>query len=168
MLCRERGETPRSSILSQVRRIGRDVFRTKPKLNAGAARALEQLSARFKLVLFTAGDEKVQWKKIRSLGLEHRFGRVRIVPVKTAVEFRNLLAQENARPEDAIMIGNSLRSDILPAQEVGITTILFLARTWRYESSVLVDHSIPKVRKFSRLPLIVSRLAKANRLNERS
>lgn len=159
-LCRERGLKPTRAMLVRVRRVGRSVFKRRPKLNAGALMALRKLAPHYRLVLFTAGDEGVQRRKIRTLGLHRKFDRIVIVPVKTADEFRALLAREQVKPVDMIMVGNSLRSDIQPAQETGIAAILYLARTWHYESGIMIDHGIPKIRSLARLPLIVSRLSR--------
>jgi putative hydrolase of the HAD superfamily len=139
----------------------------RSKLNTGASKVLEKLAPKYRLLLLTAGDEKVQRRKIDYLKLKRHFDRVVIVRKKTVRVFRDLLIREHVRPRDVIMVGNSPRSDILPAQKVGIACVLFLGRTWRFEKSVQIRLDIPKTRDLLRLPAILSRMARKDRPHER-
>ena len=81
---------------------------------AGVEKALEQLSRSFPLILLSKGDEKHQRRKLEASGLSWAFRDVRIVREKTASIYR-----ETFGDVPAAMIGNSIRSDILPALEAG-------------------------------------------------
>jgi putative hydrolase of the HAD superfamily len=99
--------------------IGRDLMRHPIDLLQGVAEALGPLEQRGSLVMVTKGDLFHQESKLAASGLGDRFSGVEIVSEKTAETYRRIFTRYGARPEEAVMAGNSLRSDILPALEAG-------------------------------------------------
>jgi putative hydrolase of the HAD superfamily len=99
--------------------IGRDLMRHPIDLLDGVTEALGPLEQRGSLVMVTKGDLFHQESKLAASGLGDRFSGVEIVSEKTAETYRRIFARYGARPEEAVMVGNSLRSDILPALEAG-------------------------------------------------
>lgn len=81
---------------------------------AGVEQALDQLSRHFPLILLSKGDETRQRRKLEASGLSWAFRDIRIVREKTASIYREAFGGV-----PAAMIGNSIRSDILPALEAG-------------------------------------------------
>lgn len=118
----------------RIARAATSVFRKNPKLVPYATSVLQKLRKRgVRLALLTKGDPIVQKQRIERSGLAPLFDVIEIVPEKTPAVIRNVLDKLDARPCDSWTIGNSLRSDILPAVEVGVRGIWIDAPVWEYE-----------------------------------
>ena len=105
-----------------VRRIlelGREMLAHPIELLPGVEEALPELACRGRLVLVTKGDLHHQEAKLAASGLGDRFEGVEIVSDKRADTYRRIFARYGAEPGEAVMAGNSMRSDILPALESG-------------------------------------------------
>lgn len=99
--------------------LGRDLMRHPIHLLDGVAEALGPLAERGKLVLVTKGDLFHQESKLAASGIGDRFSGVEIVSEKSAETYRRIFGRYGASPDEAVMVGNSMRSDILPALEAG-------------------------------------------------
>jgi putative hydrolase of the HAD superfamily len=80
---------------------------------------LDALAGSHRLVLITKGDLFDQERKVAQSGLGDFFSAVEIVSEKSASTYAKLFAMHGRGPEHAMMVGNSLKSDILPAIEAG-------------------------------------------------
>jgi putative hydrolase of the HAD superfamily len=97
-------------------------------------RVLEQLSGNFQLILITKGDLFEQETKIARSGLASYFQGIEIVSEKTAEVYIKLLAKYTVKPHQFLMVGNSLRSDILPVLETGGQAVhIPYEITWAHE-----------------------------------
>jgi len=108
-----------------VRRIlaaGRDLLAHPVELLPGVAETLDALAERAPLVLVTKGDLLHQEAKLAASGLGERFAGVEIVSDKTAAGYARVLARHGVAPAQAIMAGDSMRSDVLPALAAGMWT----------------------------------------------
>lgn len=95
---------------------------------------LDALGARHTLGLVTRGDPAEQWAKIDASGLRDRFTRIAVVEHKLPETYRELVARWGLDPSTTVMIGNSPRSDILPARAAGLRAVLIShATTWSLE-----------------------------------
>lgn len=103
----------------EILAIGRDLMRHPIAPLAGVAETLPALRQRGRLVLVTKGDLFHQESKLAASGLGEHFEGVEIVSDKTAGVYARVFARYGAAPERALMVGNSLRSDVLPALEAG-------------------------------------------------
>ena len=99
--------------------VGRDLMRHPIHLIDGVAEALGRLAEKGMLVLISKGDLFDQESKLAASGIGDRFSGVEIVSEKTAETYRRIFARYGVKPEEAAMVGNSLRSDVLPALEAG-------------------------------------------------
>ena len=100
----------------------------------GVVETLEVLGRSHRLGLVTRGDPADQWAKIDGSGLRDRFARIAVVPSKVEATYRGLVADWGLDPARTTMIGNSPRSDILPARAAGLRAVLVThASTWRLE-----------------------------------
>jgi putative hydrolase of the HAD superfamily len=99
--------------------VGRDLIRHPIHLIDGVAEALGPLAERGTLALVTKGDLFDQESKLAASGIGDRFSGVEIVSEKSAETYRRIFARSGAKADEAVMVGNSLRSDILPALEAG-------------------------------------------------
>lgn len=112
------GRVP-SSAISEILGIGRDLLSHPVECLPHARDALEALSGTYFLVLITKGDLFDQERKLAQSGLGDYFDAVEIVSDKTATTYRRVFGKHGEGPERSMMIGNSLKSDIVPAIAAG-------------------------------------------------
>lgn len=105
--------------IHQLIELGRDMLGHPVVLLDGVTEILPQLAARHRLVLITKGDLRDQERKLRMSGLAENFQHIEIVSEKDAGAYRRLFARQHIDPARFLMVGNSLKSDILPVLELG-------------------------------------------------
>lgn len=137
--------------IAEILSLGRTMLRHPVETLPGAEAALKVLAERYRLVLITKGDLFDQERKLAQSGLGDYFDAVEIVSDKTAETYRRIFARHGDGAGEAMMVGNSLRSDILPALEAGSWAV-FLPHplTWALEhAEEPVGH--PRYHKADRL-----------------
>jgi putative hydrolase of the HAD superfamily len=112
------GRAP-SSVISEILAIGRDLLSHPVECLPHARDALDALAGKYFLVLITKGDLFDQERKLAQSGLGDYFDAVEIVSDNTATTYRRIFGKHGEGPERAMMIGNSLKSDIVPAIAAG-------------------------------------------------
>lgn len=112
------GHVPQATI-SEILMLGRELLAHPVEPLPGVAETLEQLRGTARLVVITKGDLLHQEQKIAASGLGDLFDGLEIVSEKDPDTYRRLFARHGAAPEAAAMVGNSLRSDVLPALAIG-------------------------------------------------
>jgi len=106
----------------------------------GVPETLTQLRVHNDLLLLTKGDPHEQQQKIRLSGLEALFRKCIIVREKSIATYHEILAEDNLNPADTWMIGNSPRSDIVPAVAAGLQAVFIPnPNTWEFEHAELPD-----------------------------
>lgn len=136
-LCTTLGRTADKTVADTCEAFGRDFLGT-PKVMDGSLEALEELAAAYPTVVFSqAAQEEYQLGRIRDAGVLEilREDQVRITERKTPDSFRGALLHFGIQDAStAVMIGNSLRSDINPALSVGSEAILVEPyEMWHYD-----------------------------------
>src|SRR5262249_24372664 len=91
--------------------------------------------AHFRIILLTKGAPDVQGKRLQDSGLNRYLDGVYIVSDKSASTLRAIYSKEKLRASRVVVIGDSLRSDILPALETGAFALWIPSLTWRYEQA---------------------------------
>lgn len=119
-----------SDDILRARDLGRRIFEEEAEIKAGAEDALRRLSGNFQLYLVTVGDEETQQRRIAALRCSDVFREMFIVADKTPETYRMVLRRGECAPDEAVMIGDSLKSDIIPAVEAGLTAIHIPAVNW--------------------------------------
>jgi len=138
------------------------------ELLEGAAEVLPALAARHRLVLITKGDLRDQERKVRKSGLEAHFEEIEIISEKDTSIYRRLLARHGIAPEEFVMVGNSLKSDILPVLDLGGRGVYVPYRTtWEAERADPPTDGAATGRFFTipnllALPPLLERIAKAH------
>lgn len=112
------GKVP-ASTLKTILDAGREMLHHPVELLPGVRDTLEALAPHFRLVLITKGDLFDQERKVAQSGLGEMFHGVEIVSDKTADTYARIFARHGAGPEAALMAGNSLKSDVVPALAAG-------------------------------------------------
>lgn len=121
-------------VVERVRSAAQTVFSQDPPLVRGARELLESLRARgAKLALLTKGDHDLQVRRVERSGLADLFDVIHIVSEKPPAAFRDIVTQLKVQPNDAWSVGNSVRSDILPAVEAGLRAVWIDAHVWEHE-----------------------------------
>lgn len=141
--------------IEQVRNIGRSVFEIEVEPFPYMYDVLNKLQEDgHQLYLFTGGDVKNQTRKISQLGLEHYFeDRVFISKHKNNKTLQKVLNKIQANKKSIWMIGNSLKTDIKPALELGINAIHIPAEIeWSYN---IVDIDMHQNGTFAELPSLL-------------
>ncbi|HUI47469.1 MAG TPA: HAD family hydrolase [Acidimicrobiia bacterium] len=111
---------------------------------------LDALGQRHDLLLLTKGDHTEQRAKIDVSGLSGHFRRIVIVPEKNADVYARLVDDESLDPECTWMVGNSPKSDILPALAAGIGAVFIPnVNTWAMEHDE-IDETVERLIQIDR------------------
>lgn len=113
-----RDELPAATV-REILALGREMLAHPLELLPGVEEALTTLAKRARLVLVTKGDLHHQEAKLAASGLGTLFAGVEIVSDKKPATYARIFARYGAAPAEAVMAGNSMRSDVLPALEAG-------------------------------------------------
>ena len=123
------------SDLDRVMSFAERILEQPLELIDGVRETIEELAARHELILFTKGHPEEQKFKIDVSGLAPYFRHTAIVKEKDPASFRGLVGECGLALERAWMIGNSPRSDINPALEIGLGAVYIPhPRTWSLEA----------------------------------
>ena len=95
---------------------------------------LKTLSLKYKLILATKGDLLDQERKLEKSGLDKYFDHIEVLSEKKVPNYVKLISFLDATPDEFLMIGNSLKSDVLPLIEIGAHAIhVPYHTTWAHE-----------------------------------
>ena len=129
---------PEPSVLAAIEGIGEEVFHHPVSLLPGVEDTLPRLSERYTLAMYTKGNPDEQLGKIRKSPLSHYFRHVKVVPEKNPLAFREMLDEFGMEPSETWMVGDSPRSDIMPALANGVRSVYIpYALTWGLEHQEL-------------------------------
>jgi putative hydrolase of the HAD superfamily len=141
---------------------GREMLASPVTLLEGAAEAVEALARAFPLVLLTKGDLVDQESKLARSGLGAHFTGIEIVSEKDARIYRNVMKRYSVAPDRFVMVGNSLRSDILPVIEAGGHAVYVPYEvTWVHErvtEEALADAHFHRIATLGELPDVLTTL----------
>jgi putative hydrolase of the HAD superfamily len=130
--------------IQQIIDVGRQLLDFPIDVLDGIPDVLDTLSQQFDLMVLTKGDLFDQESKIARSGLAHYFKHVEIVSEKNEQAYRGILKRYNVQPSEFVMIGNSLKSDILPVVHIGGRAIhIPYSVTWEHER-VSEEHLVGK------------------------
>jgi len=111
------GRVPASTI-AEILAAGRDMLGHPVEALPHARETVEKLAGAYHLVLITKGDLFDQERKLEASGLGDLFDAVEIVSDKSAATYARIFGRHGS-PQDSMMVGNSLKSDVAPAIEAG-------------------------------------------------
>lgn len=106
-------------ILQKIIALGKDMLEKPIELLDGVEEVLQQLQGKYKLVVATKGDLLDQERKLKKSGIEHYFHHIEIMSDKQEADFTKLIKHLDILPAEFLMLGNSLKSDVLPVLSVG-------------------------------------------------
>jgi len=115
-LC-EGGAPP--EVVREILAAGREMLAHPVEPLPGVEEAVADLSERYRQVLVTKGDLMDQERKLAASGLGERFSAVEIVSEKDRSTYERVFARHGTGAAEGVMVGNSMKSDVLPAIDAG-------------------------------------------------
>jgi len=120
--------------------LGKDLLAKPIELIDGVEEVLIQLKKKYRLVVATKGDLLDQERKLKNSGIEHYFHHIEIMSDKQEKDYLKLIRHLDIQPQEFLMIGNSLKSDVLPVLAIGGHGFhIPYHTTWAHEQ---VEHTI--------------------------
>ena len=133
--CRITDGTENMHCVEEIIKLGQELLQKPVTLLDGVEDVLLQLQGKYKLVLATKGDLFDQRRKVMSSGLMKYFCHVEIMSDKKETDYQKLLDTMKCIPRNFLMLGNSVKSDILPVLELGgYAAHIPYHITWQYET----------------------------------
>ena len=126
--------TVSNEIIAQMLTIGKAMINKPIELLDGVEEVLKVLSKDYRLIVATKGDLLDQERKLEKSGLLKYFHHIEVLSEKQEENYSKLLKHLDIEPESFLMIGNSLKSDILPLVNIGSQAIhVPFHTTWQHE-----------------------------------
>lgn len=120
--------------IEKVIQIGKDLLQKPVELLPNVTEVLEQLKGKYKLVVATKGDLKDQHRKLHDSGIGAYFHHIEVLSDKAELDYEKMLGRLDCKANEFLMIGNSLKSDVLPVLNIGGHAIhIPYHTTWEYE-----------------------------------
>lgn len=121
--------------IEQILNIGKNMINKPVELLDGVEEVLKQLSKDYKLIVATKGDLLDQERKLEKSGLLDYFHHIEVLSEKEEANYTKLLKHLDINPAEFLMIGNSLKSDILPLLNIGAMAVhVPFHTTWQHET----------------------------------
>lgn len=153
------------SEIQQIIDQGRKMLASEIRLLDGVSETVAALAQTHPLMLITKGDLIDQEVKLARSGLGDYFQSFEVTSDKTAPVYQTILTKHNIEPQRFLMVGNSLRSDILPVVELGAKAVYIpYALTWAHESGERPQPGLPgyyELDSIVNLPKLVEQIESA-------
>lgn len=151
--------------VEEILTMGREMLLAPVELLDGVADTVATLGERYSLMVITKGDLLDQETKVARSGLGDHFDHVEVVSRKDVACYARLLAAHAVAPPEFVMVGNSLRSDILPVLELGAHAVhVPYPVTWAHEEvepERLEGLSFPRADSLRELPALLEALERS-------
>lgn len=137
------GRTIKLEVIEKIIHFGKEMLHKPIELLDGVEEVLVTLNGRYRLVMATKGDLLDQERKLIKSGLEKHFHHIEILSDKREENYQKLLHHLDIAPHQFLMVGNSLKSDVLPVLELGgYACHVPFHTTWEHEKiDYSIDHS---------------------------
>lgn len=120
--------------------LAKHMLSERVELFPGVHGALSEIARTYPIVLITKGDLLHQTSKLDRSGLRPFFKYVEVVSHKTPAVYSEILSRHGVEPSRFLMVGNSLRSDVLPVLDIGATAVYVpAALSWAHEHADVPD-----------------------------
>ncbi|WP_196886441.1 HAD family hydrolase [Aureivirga sp. CE67] len=125
-----------NEVMNRIIQIGKDMLNKPVVLLENVEKVLKTLHIKgMRLVLATKGDLLDQERKLEKSGLDKYFHHIEVMSDKKEKDYIKLIKHLDIEPEQFLMIGNSLRSDVLPLVKIGAKAIYVpFHTTWQHEA----------------------------------
>lgn len=120
--------------IHKILNLGKDMIAHPVELLDGVKDVLQVLSSKYRLIVLTKGDLLDQERKLERSGLSEYFHHVEVLSDKKESNYKNLLEHLEIEVDEFLMIGNSLKSDVLPILNIGAKAVhVPFHTTWQHE-----------------------------------
>jgi putative hydrolase of the HAD superfamily len=121
--------------LEKILNIGKEMLEKPIELLDGIEEVLQSLQGKYKLVVATKGDLLDQERKLEKSNLLKYFHHIEVMSDKKEKDYQKLIRHLDIHPSEFLMIGNSLKSDVLPLVAIGSSAIhVPFHTTWAHEN----------------------------------
>lgn len=123
--------------------LGKEMITQPVELLEGVEEVLQSLKDKYRLIVLTKGDLLDQERKLERSGLSEYFHHVEVLSDKKEKNYNDLLEHLQIEPDEFLMIGNSLKSDVLPLVNIGARAVhIPFHTTWQHEEvTEVVDNN---------------------------
>ena len=133
-------KTAGMEVIEKAIEYGKDLLAKPIELLEGVEDVLNALKGKYRLVVATKGDLLDQERKLKKSGIEHYFHHIEIMSDKQVADYQKLIRHLDIPPQQFLMLGNSLKSDVLPVLAAGGHAFhIPYHTTWAHEK---VEHRI--------------------------
>lgn len=130
--------------IEAILQIGKNQINKPIELIDGVVEVLENLQNKYRLIVATKGDLLDQERKLKKSGLLKYFHHIEVMSDKKEEDYQKLIQHLDIHPEQFLMIGNSLKSDILPVVNLGGEAVhVPFHTTWEHE--LIEDNDLEKI-----------------------
>ncbi|MGB2554597.1 MAG: HAD family hydrolase [Flavobacteriaceae bacterium] len=145
-----------SQTLSKIIGMGKEMIEKPVELLDGVEEVLQYLAPNYRLIVMTKGDLLDQERKLQKSGLSKYFQHVEVLSDKKEKNYSDLLTHLQIEVDEFVMIGNSLKSDVLPLLNIGAKAIhIPFHTTWAHEEvsekEIDKDHHYLKIERLTQL-----------------
>ncbi len=131
------------AVIEKALQYGKDLLEKPIEILEGVEDVLVALKGKYRLVIATKGDLLDQERKLKKSGLEHYFHHIEIMSDKQESDYLKLIKHLDIKPAEFLMMGNSLKSDVLPVLAIGGDAVhIPYHTTWAHET---VEHKVEHV-----------------------
>ena len=142
--------------IERIIQYGKELTEKPIVLLDGVEETLKALHGNYKLVVATKGDLLDQRRKLHNSGLGKYFHHIEVMSDKQEIDYTDLIKRLEIEPSEFFMIGNSLKSDVLPVLEIGGSAVhIPFHTTWEHEK---INHKVVH-ENFKTLPNVTAVLS---------
>ena len=148
-----------SEMIKKILNLGKSQLMKPVNIIDGVVEVLDIISKKFCLIVATKGDLLDQERKLEKSGIAHYFHHIEVMSDKKEENYLKLLNHLDCRPEQFLMVGNSIRSDILPVLNIGAYAVnIPFHITWKHEESdeTIENERFIKLESIKELPRILN------------
>lgn len=129
------GKEASPALFEKILALGKEMLEKPVELLGQVEEVLIKLQPNYRIVLVTKGDLLDQQRKLEKSNLEQYFHHVEVMSNKHEKDYKKLIKHLDVKPEEFLMVGNSLKSDILPVISLGAKAIYIPYEiTWQHET----------------------------------
>jgi putative hydrolase of the HAD superfamily len=144
--------------IERIIELGKELLEKPVVLLPDVETVLEELKSRYRLVMATKGDLLDQHRKLHKSGLGGYFHHIEIMTEKKEEDYQKLIKRLDIMPKEFVMIGNSLKSDVLPVLDIGGHAFhIPYHTTWEHEK-IELNISHPNFKQLTTISEIVNHL----------
>lgn len=146
------------NVIKSILNIGKEMIEKPIELIDGVEEVLGSLQGKYRLIVATKGDLLDQERKLEKSGLLHYFHHIEVMSEKKVADYQKLIRHLDIQSSELLMVGNSLKSDVLPVLKTGASAIhVPFHTTWAHEevskkdaheSTFKTVHSITDILRF--------------------